>query len=399
MTIRLLAGRKMRHDDFDEDDTTSVASIETGRSIASEDADFYETYTKSDGEEEDIDQAIEELTERRTTTRVAALEKLYNHVLHYYPADEISDSFVSNVMSCLRRPSDEEAVLGSKILAVLSLIFGGDNEGFYQRSKSVLEPLAKTAKMQKVKSAAMRSLAMICHVCSVEEENADELLDMYTKFLDVKIVASVCASALEAWGILASSLPEEVLATDTFIDKYLPRFLSLLDHTDVDVRSAAGENIALLFESASKCGVTLPCDVEIIEKLRAMSKDSSKKNSKKDRKVQRSVFRDIHATLSNGDSPQVAFVVKGEHLDVSSWKSVIQFEAIKNVLHSGLQEHIKFNNILRQMLDLPEVIEERANDRRDVFDKKSSSRKSRSNELKGERRRKQHMQESFLDDY
>ncbi|KAJ0409779.1 hypothetical protein ATCC90586_001092 [Pythium insidiosum] len=343
---RATGGRKMRHDDYDEDDTTSIASIETGRSIASEDADFYDTYTKSDGEEEDIDQAIEELTERRTTTRVAALEKLYNHVLHYYPADEISD-----------RPSDEEAVLGSKILAVLSLIFGGDNEGFYQRSKSVLEPLAKTAKMQKVKSAAMRSLAMICHVCSVEEENADELLDMYTKFLDVKIVASVCASALEAWGILASSLPDEVLAADTFIDK------------------------------------------SIVEKLRAMSKDSSKKNSKKDRKVQRSVFRDIHATLANGDSPQVAFVVKGEHLDVSSWKSVIQFEAIKNVLHSGLQEHIKFNNILRHMLDLPEVIEERANDRRDVFDKKSSSRKSRSNELKGERRRKQHMQESFLDDY
>ncbi|KAJ0405005.1 hypothetical protein P43SY_004922 [Pythium insidiosum] len=326
---RATGGRKMRHDDYDEDDTTSIASIETGRSIASEDADFYDTYTKSDGEEEDIDQAIEELTERRTTTRVAALEKLYNHVLHYYPADEISDS----------------------------LIFGGDNEGFYQRSKSVLEPLAKTAKMQKVKSAAMRSLAMICHVCSVEEENADELLDMYTKFLDVKIVASVCASALEAWGILASSLPDEVLAADTFIDK------------------------------------------SIVEKLRAMSKDSSKKNSKKDRKVQRSVFRDIHATLANGDSPQVAFVVKGEHLDVSSWKSVIQFEAIKNVLHSGLQEHIKFNNILRHMLDLPEVIEERANDRRDVFDKKSSSRKSRSNELKGERRRKQHMQESFLDDY
>jgi hypothetical protein len=89
------------------------------------------------------------------------------------------------------------------------------------------------------------------------------------------------------------------LLTHTVLgSSYLPQFLVLLDHSDVEVRSAAGENIALLFESAQKCGVTLPCDAEIVEKLRAMSKDSSKKNSKKDRKVQRSVFRDIHGTLA-----------------------------------------------------------------------------------------------------
>lgn len=78
----------------------------------------------------------------------------------------------------------------------------------------------------------------------------------------------------------------------------LPRFLELLTHVDVEVRSAAGENIALLYEASQKCGMTLPCDEDIIEKFRVMSKDSSKKNSKKDRKVQRLVFRDIHATLA-----------------------------------------------------------------------------------------------------
>lgn len=107
----------------------------------------------------------------------------------------------------------------------------------------------------------------------------------------------------------------------------------------------------------------LPCDAEIIEKFRTMSKDSSKKNSKKDRKVQRSVFRDIHATLASGESPQISFTVKNEQLDVSSWKSVLQFEAIKNFLHVGLQQHIKYNNALRYLLDLPDTLEDRANDR------------------------------------
>lgn len=74
--------------------------------------------------------------------------------------------------------------------------------------------------------------------------------------------------------------------------------MELLTHVDVDVRAAAGENIAMLHEAAQKCGFALPFDEDIIEKFREMSKDSSKKNSKKDRKVQRMVFRDVHATLA-----------------------------------------------------------------------------------------------------
>lgn len=88
------------------------------------------------------------------------------------------------------------------------------------------------------------------------------------------------------------------LTLNATLYRMLPQFLSLLDHGDVEVRSAAGENIALLYESAQRSGVTLPYDAEIIERFRVMSKDSSKKNSKKDRKVQRTVFRDIHATLA-----------------------------------------------------------------------------------------------------
>lgn len=81
-------------------------------------------------------------------------------------------------------------------------------------------------------------------------------------------------------------------------NRLVPKFLALLDHKDVDVRSAAGENVAFLYESAASCGVPLPYGEEILDRFLEMSKDSSKKNSKKDRKTQRIVFRDIHSTLS-----------------------------------------------------------------------------------------------------
>ncbi|GAB9473292.1 hypothetical protein Gpo141_00010446 [Globisporangium polare] len=385
-------------DDEDFDDAESMVSIETGRTNLSDDAEFYDTYTKSDGEDAAVDEAIEELTEKRTTTRVAALEKLSGHLAQYLPPDSVTESFVSNVLSCLRKPSDDEALHGARILAIMALIQGADEERFFQRASNVLSPLAKASRNPAVKAASMQALALICFVCSVEDENTEGLIALFEKYFDLKIVGSICSVALESWGLLASSLSDEELIGDEYVDRNLPRFLELLTHVDVEVRSAAGENIAMLYEASQKCGMTLPYDEDIVEKFRVMSKDSSKKNSKKDRKVQRMVFRDVYATLAHGESPQVSFSVKNEQLDVKSWRSIKQLEVIKSALRTGFQEHIKYNNVVRSILDLPETLEERIIDRREMFDKKSSSRKQKSNELKGDRRRKQHMQDAFFEE-
>lgn len=67
--------------------------------------------------------------------------------------------------------------------------------------------------------------------------------------------------------------------------------------------------------------------------------------------------------MQTGETPHVSFSVKSEVLEISSWKSVKQFEAVKDCLQTGLQEHIKYNNMLRTMLDLPETLEDRKVDR------------------------------------
>lgn len=67
--------------------------------------------------------------------------------------------------------------------------------------------------------------------------------------------------------------------------------------------------------------------------------------------------------LQHGESPQVSFSVKNEQLDVKSWRSIKQLEAIKSALRTGFQEHIKYNNVVRSILDLPETLEERIIDR------------------------------------
>lgn len=389
----------MRQEDEDSDDAISLASVETGRTHASDEADFYDTYTSDDRNTAIVEEAVEQLTEKRTTTRVSALETLCHHLSQYMPPDSVDEDFVGNILTCLRKPSETEAVLGSRALAVIALIYGGDEERFFQRSKNVLEPLAKSSRSDKVKAAAIRALGMACFVCSVEEENTPEVVEVLERYFDVQVNADVCTASLDAWGLLMSVQDDSIVMSDDHMDRFLPKFLNLLHHADVAVRLAAGENIALMYESAQHCGITMPCDDEIVELFRVMSKESSKKNSKKDRKLQRSAFRDVHSTLANGESPHVSFSVKNEMIDIHSWRLVKQFEAIKSCLKTGFLEHIKFNNTVRQILELPELLEERVIDRRDLFDKKSAARKQRSNELKDDRRRKRQIQESFIGDY
>ncbi|CAH0514319.1 unnamed protein product [Peronospora belbahrii] len=330
-------GRRMRHEEDDDDDeAASVASVETR-----------------------IDEAIEELTEERTTIRISAMEKLTAYLLQCLAPEDVNEKFIDNVLGCLRKPSEGEVVLGSRILAILAITFGDDEERFFQRSKAVLTPMIKAAKNAKVKVAAIRALALICFISSVEKENADELLKLLETFFDPKILGDICKAALDSWGLVASSMLDEILASDDLLERLVPRFMVLLDHKDVEI--------------------------------------NSKKNSKKDRKTQRVVFRDIYSTLATGKTPTVSFTVKSEVLTITSWKSVKQFEAVKGCLQTGLQKHIKYNNVFRSMLDLPEMLEDRKVERSDVFDKKSTSRKQRSNELKGDRKRKQGIQDTFYD--
>jgi hypothetical protein len=55
----------MRHEEEDDDDAASVASVETRGTFVSDDGEFYDGYTKNVDDDEEMDEAIEELTEKR----------------------------------------------------------------------------------------------------------------------------------------------------------------------------------------------------------------------------------------------------------------------------------------------------------------------------------------------
>lgn len=78
-------------------------------------------------------------------------------------------------------------------------------------------------------SQSIRALALICFVCSEEDENTEELLVLFEKYHDLKIAGSICSVALEAWGLLASSMSDEELAGDEYVDRCVCNALSSVD--------------------------------------------------------------------------------------------------------------------------------------------------------------------------
>jgi hypothetical protein len=61
--------------------------------------------------------------------------------------------------------------------------------------------------------------------------------------------ADLSLKALESWGLLASTISERDLSGQSLMNRVMPLFSDLLDHKSVEVRNAAGENIALVYSA------------------------------------------------------------------------------------------------------------------------------------------------------
>lgn len=72
-----------------------------------------------------------------------------------------------------------------------------------------------------------------------------QVLTCYTPFT---VAAKVQAAALRGWSLLLTTLPAwQLTAAD--IERQLASLADLLENPDVEVRSAAGEAVALLFHT------------------------------------------------------------------------------------------------------------------------------------------------------
>jgi hypothetical protein len=111
----------------------------------------------------------------------------------------------------------------------------------------------------------------------------------------------------------------------------VPVFTMFLESGTKDVRVAAGEDIALIFESINthhnldderdpEESVPEYDDMnELVRALQQLATDSSRRRGKQERKEQRSAFRDIIRTVEEGERPVERLKFGGKLVTFRGW--------------------------------------------------------------------------------
>eukprot|EP00164_Ancoracysta_twista_P002049 GFYU01002700.1.p1 GENE.GFYU01002700.1~~GFYU01002700.1.p1 ORF type:complete len:421 (-),score=106.83 GFYU01002700.1:186-1388(-) len=321
---------------------------------------------------DDIDESelvldtMEMLAEKRAATREGALAKLKKMMEKRPLTDELNNQLETLGMylsASIKKGSSKEKVLAMLVLEILVLTAGEDANPVYQDYKAQLSDIIKKASSNKtggVVPACCRALSMACFICAEEDTDTKEYIALMSTTFSAKTTGDDGrVGAIDAWGLLMTTLPTNYVIREMF-PRDLPRLIQLLDHDNVEVRMAAGEGIAMLYNSyysadsvpeEAKHVNSLKFD-DLAEKLEQLAKDCSKRRAKVDRAKQRSVFRDVVDTVIDGIYPVDAIKIHGMPTDFEDWHQICQLQALKECLSSGFHKHCEENSLVRDILGL-----------------------------------------------
>lgn len=331
--------------------------------------------------EDKVKEAIDGLTEKSVKHRQDCLKTIIKAFSTCDMEDLLEncrDTIVDALEKCLKRGKGEEQSLAAVLVALLSIQLGTDEscESMFYNFKSVLTPLIND------QSGSLKGRAKCCEAlgvyCFVAAEGMTDILDCMKTFEGIfknsyvkgdgslpvisPATAELHHSALSAWGLLLSVCPWSQVSE--FVRSHLPRMPALLESSDVAIRITAGETIALLYEilyneDEEEIASDIIDESALCNRLKMLATDSSKYRAKKDRRQQRSSFRDILRTVEEGQSPEDTIKFGNEVLVIDTWTRKRQYEALRDVVGTGMNFHLKANEFLRDVFELgPALLEE-----------------------------------------
>lgn len=338
---------------------------------------------------------IDELQDRKRGIhgRADTLAAYLHLVRHHYAESKISRSS-SEILSALLRivrdaASEDERLLALKglVVTLLTCPSKGSSGALYSTLKSVCED----AEEESVKVQAINALMTAAVYGGADSEELLEfLLDIIQSdgaSMGADDNAAVVTAALRAWGFVASFVDGMAERSDQVMEA----FLDQLDSTEPDVQSAAGTNIASLFEAARDHeeetgeGAEMQRDLyKAVTRMNEIVKDSSKAISKKGKKERRGNFASIITSLERGVGPGYSTAgfrfnphvggtkprfydnyeefgyretlrIHNQVLLIDTWTLHVRVEVLKVLLGGGLPTHYLENPVVQEMLESAEV--------------------------------------------
>ncbi|XP_058932813.1 interferon-related developmental regulator 2 isoform X2 [Kogia breviceps] len=332
------------------------------------------------GQQEDLEEKLKEyvdcLTDKSAKTRQGALESLRLALAAHLLPDFLLErclTLADALEKCLKKGKGEEQALAAAVLGLLCVQLGPGPKG--EELFHSLQPLLVSVLSDSTASPAARlhqcasALGLGCYVAATDVQDLVSCLTCLegvfsrscgvggstAPVVPVSLQGLLCA-ALQAWALLLTICPNAHISR--ILDRQLPRLPQLLSSESVNLRMAAGETIALLFELTrdleedfvyedmeALCGV-----------LRTLATDSNKYRAKADRRRQRSTFRAVLHFVEGGECEEETVRFGLEVLYVDSWARRRVYAAFKDALGSGMHHHLQNNELLRDIFGLGPVL-------------------------------------------
>jgi hypothetical protein len=276
-------------------------------------------------------------------------------------------------------------------------------EGIFEEALTAYEPVIAKGKVADVRSAAIESISIMCFVAATGPEETMRVMSLLRRAYSNSI-GEVQAAALRGWTLLFTTVPAWKFAS-TVLDDQLKLLAALLHSDNVDVRAAAGEAVAVLYDTCdlSTLPESTPAldeeeeEVDHIEDIVSRMQDLAKnrgdetRRSKKDRVVLKTTFRELASIMEGGDPTEQKVKLRhGDVLIVDTLIGIVQLNAFRSFLGEGFQVHLLSNTLLHQVFSFRPS--EEAPERLTALEKRaykspaSAQSKERSQTRKNERR-------------
>ncbi|XP_054585407.1 interferon-related developmental regulator 2 isoform X3 [Eptesicus fuscus] len=324
------------------------------------------------GQQEDLEEKLKEyvdcLTDKSAKTRQSALENLRLALASRLLPDFLlqrSLTLADALEKCLKKGKGEEQALAAALLGLLCVQLGPgpqSEELFHGLQPLLVSVLTDAAASPSARLHCASALGLGCYVAAADVQDLLSCLTCLEGVFSRSCSAGgstapanlhglFCAT-LQAWALLLTICPSSHISH--ILDRQLPRLLQLLSSETVNLRIAAGETIALLFELARDLEEDRTYgDMDALcGALRTLATDSNKYRAKADRRRQRATFRAVLHFVEGGECEEETIRFGLEVLYVDSWARRRVYAAFKDVLGSGMHHHLQNNELLRDVFGL-----------------------------------------------
>ncbi|XP_023400329.1 interferon-related developmental regulator 1 isoform X4 [Loxodonta africana] len=317
-----------------------------------------------EGTQEDLEYKLKGLIDltldKSAKTRQAALEGIKNAMCSKMLYEFILErrmTLTDSIERCLKKGKSDEQRAAAALACVLCIQLGPGIES--EEILKTLGPVLKKIISDGTMSIQTRQTCATCFgvCCFVATDDITELYstlecleNIFSKsYLKEKDTNGICStpntvlhiSSLLSWTLLLTICP--INEVKKKLEMHLHKLPSLLSCDDVNMRIAAGESLALLFELAR--GMDNDFFYEDMESLtqmlRALATDGNKHRAKVDKRKQRSVFRDVLRAVEERDFPTETVKFGPERMYIDCWVKKHTYDTFKEVLGSGMQYHLQ----------------------------------------------------------